>query len=135
MSLDYLNDIDLEGVDGADVYNTPHIVRILNCKFKGRRAYLEFSPYQGVRVTSIDCFPWVIGMAKMPRYRISTVSGSVWIEELRVAFKRADSTADFLDKSVHFVLHVYDAVIEIVAWECKVLSPLKPKRRRRRRNG
>ena len=39
--------------------------------------------------------------------------GDQWLAELRRALKENDYTADFLDRSKHFVLPTEDAVIEV----------------------
>jgi hypothetical protein len=47
------------------------------------------------------------------------VTHSKWISELKRALKKVDNTADFLDKSKHFIFSTLDVCIEIIAWEYK----------------
>ena len=124
-----LSQINLERVVAANVSIGPHVVTIRNCRLAGRRVRLEFSPWQSIRVVTDDCIPIGFNVKHTPRNRISTVNESEWVKELQATLKVTDATADFLDRSMHFYLPVYGALIEIVAWDCKVIA--QPKRRRR----
>ncbi len=79
-----------------------------------------FSPYQALRITTVDCFPSTSlqlpsGMVSIPR-AIMEVEESDWIAELKESLAEADVTADFMDKSHHYLVPGYDEFIEIAAW-------------------
>ncbi len=80
-----------------------------------RKIRVAFSPYQALRVTTADCFALSEGMMIMPR-TIMEVEESDWIAELKKAMAVVDTTADFLDKSRHFLVPTEDDFIEVVAW-------------------
>lgn len=75
----------------------------------------SFDTYQAARVRSIDLFVPPDGEFKP--FRVVEVQRSPWIEELRADLAQVDHTADFLDRSHHWLLHCGDDVVEVVAWE------------------
>ena len=81
-----------------------------------KRLQLEFSPYQGVRITTADCFKMPSGLPVIRR-TIMEIQNSSWISELRDNLKNNDMTANFLDKSRHFLLPLGDDFLEVVAWD------------------
>ena len=80
-----------------------------------RALRFEFDVYQAARVRSIDLFVPPDGEFKP--FRVVEVLRSPWIEELRADLAQVNHTADFLDRSHHWLLHCGDDVVEIVAWE------------------
>jgi hypothetical protein len=74
----------------------------------------SFDVYQAVRVRSIDVFP---RPDQFHAFHVVEVQRSPWIEELRAALAQVDHTADFLDRSHHWLMHCGDDVVEVVAWE------------------
>lgn len=82
---------------------------------------LAFSPYQSLRVTTADCFALPENMMVTPR-TIMEVEESDWISELKSSLAEVDETADFMDKSRHFLVPAYDEFIEIAAWDVEQVS-------------
>lgn len=80
-----------------------------------RALRFSFDVYQAARVRSIDLFVPPDGEFKP--FRVVEVLRSPWIEELRANLAQVDHTADFLDRSRHWLLHCGDDVVEVVAWE------------------
>ncbi len=80
-----------------------------------RKLRVAFSPYQALRVTTSDCFALPEGMMITPR-TIMEVEESDWISELKKSLAEVDTTANFMDKSRHFLVPGYDDFIEIAAW-------------------
>jgi len=85
-----------------------------------RKMRLAFSPYQALRVTTADCFPvrrlaLPKDMIPIPR-AIIEIEDSTWISQLKQSLAEVDETADFMDKSRHFLVPAYDDFIEIAAW-------------------
>jgi len=76
---------------------------------------LAFSPYQALRVTTADCFALPENMMIAPQ-TIMEVEESDWIAELKKSLAEVDESADFMDKSRHFLVPAYDDFIEIAAW-------------------
>jgi hypothetical protein len=75
----------------------------------------SFDVYQAVRVRSIDVF--VPPDGQFQAFHVVEVQRSPWIEELRADLAQVDHTADFLDRSRHWLMHCGDDVVEVVAWE------------------
>ena len=80
-----------------------------------RKLRVAFSPYQALRVTTSDCFALPEGMMITPR-TIMEVEETDWISELKKSLAEVDTTANFMDKSRHFLVPGYDDFIEIAAW-------------------
>jgi hypothetical protein len=82
------------------------------------RRKISFSPYQGVKITTIDCIdvhPFLIN-GKRP-FNILEVLESHWIKNLKDELGKKDCTADFLDKAHHYVITFQDIIVEIVSWD------------------
>ncbi len=86
---------------------------------------LIFQPYQAIRITAVDCADLsmidscadVFASGRYQRYLLEETESS-WIPELRKALANPDD--DFLIKSRHFVLHLGDNLVEIVAWNVNI---------------
>ncbi|MBR7099705.1 MAG: hypothetical protein IKC91_00940 [Clostridia bacterium] len=88
------------------------------------RIKLNFKVFQALKVTTIDC----VSMEKFYNKNcfvngvfhrhILEMENSPWIEELRNNL--VDDSADFLNKSRHFILPLQDNIIEIVAWNIEL---------------
>lgn len=86
---------------------------------------LIFQPYQAIRITSVDCADLsiidscadVFATGKYQRYLLEETE-STWIPKLRETL--VDPDDDFLIKSRHFVLHLGDNLVEIVAWNVNI---------------
>jgi hypothetical protein len=104
----YLSYLEIEdhsvlvSLDGLD--NTP------------RYLHLKFSPMQGVRVTTEDCFLEPPGLPDHPSPVVEVI-GSPWIEELRAALRRIDRGASFMDHAHHYLILCRESYVEVVAWE------------------
>ncbi|KZE40567.1 hypothetical protein AV540_25720 [Brevibacillus parabrevis] len=92
-----------------------------------KRWKLTFSPYQAIKTTTIDCYPFsklIIKDAEDERgiYRsyLLEVTDSQWKKSLHDELKLNDSNATFLDKSKHYILPFQDIVIEIIAWDYRL---------------
>jgi len=79
-----------------------------------RRLAIKWTPYQGVRITTIDC---VAGdeFSVWPGGGLFEVEDSPWIEELIGTLARVDETATFLRDARHYVMALQDEVVEVVA--------------------
>ena len=76
-----------------------------------------FSPYQGLRLTTEDCFLWPEDVLyERPLFEMVD---SPWIEELKAGLKVNDSSATFMDEAHHFLIPARQNVIEVVAWNVK----------------
>ena len=86
---------------------------------------LIFQPYQAIRITAVDCADLsiidscadVFATGKYQRYLLEETK-STWIPQLRKTLVDLDD--DFLIKSRHFVLHLGDNLVEIVAWNVNI---------------
>lgn len=103
-----------------------------------KRWKIVFKVYQALKITTMDCANlnffkggdfddacFVDGEShSVFRKFIMEVEDSKWIKELKAILKKSDPRADFLDKARHFLLPLYDNVIEIIAWNL-VLEEMK----------
>jgi len=80
-----------------------------------RKLQLAFSPFQALRVTTADCFALPDNMMITPR-TIMEIEESDWILELKKSLAEVDESANFMDKSRHFLVPAYNDFIEIAAW-------------------
>ncbi|THF82729.1 hypothetical protein [Cohnella fermenti] len=90
-----------------------------------QRWRLVFSPYQALRVTTIDCIdiaPFLINDKKSNQ--VLEVIDSDWINLLRITLKNTDSSASFLDKSKHYIIPLQDNVIEIISWDLYIAGKI-----------
>ncbi|TVX92192.1 hypothetical protein [Paenibacillus agilis] len=75
-------------------------------------------PYQGFRVTTIDCIETELFMINGKRpFHILEVKESEWLNKLKLTLAEKDATADFLEKAHHYVFPFQDIIIEVVCWE------------------
>jgi hypothetical protein len=81
-----------------------------------RYLHLKFSPMQGVRVTTEDCFlfPPYLPEHSSP---VVEVIGSPWIEELEAALHCIDHLATFMQDAHHYLILCRESPVEVVAWE------------------
>jgi hypothetical protein len=77
--------------------------------------HLRFSPFQGLRLTTEDCFPWPQELDRSDT--LLRVVDSPWIEELRAGLAGCDPSADFMDRAHHFLILSRHSVVEVAAWE------------------
>ena len=117
------------------VNNTPHLHTVPNESIRiekpeviidfddinEQRFRLLFSPYQAIKITTIDCFDNPLIMGVMHKVVMEVVN-SDWIRELKNTINKIDSTADFMDKARHFIIPFYDDVLEIAAWDMTLKS-------------
>ncbi len=80
-----------------------------------KRVRFIFQPYQAMRVITSDCFKPPNGLQIIPRI-ISEVINSSWINELKCISHKTDHTAEFMNKSRHFIFPMQDEFVEVVAW-------------------
>ncbi|URN93492.1 MAG: hypothetical protein NAG76_16875 [Candidatus Pristimantibacillus lignocellulolyticus] len=79
---------------------------------------VDICPYQAVRVTTIDCIDTVDYLVNGTRsFNILEVIDSNWVKLLKQTLSEIDETANFLDKSHHYVFPFQDLVVEIVCWD------------------
>lgn len=83
-----------------------------------RKLTLAFSPFQGLKITTTDCFMIPDDMNLVHR-TIMEVHNSEWLAELSAGLAITDETATFRGKSRHFLIPVYDNYIEIAAWNIR----------------
>jgi hypothetical protein len=81
-----------------------------------RYLHLKFSPMQGVRVTTEDCFLEPPGLPDHPSPVVEVI-GSPWIEELKAALHRIDRGATFMEHAHHYLILCRWSYVEVVAWE------------------
>ncbi|ELK38923.1 hypothetical protein BAG01nite_49440 [Brevibacillus agri] len=89
-----------------------------------KRWKLTFSPYQAIKTTTKDCYPFsnlvikdAIDEIGIYRSYLLEVTDSQWKKSLYDELKLNDSNATFLDKSNHYILPFQDIVLEIIAWD------------------
>jgi len=99
---------------------TPKVVVHLDDESE-RRVQLEFKPYQGVRITTVDCFDSP-SRSSLLSNTIVEVLNSSWIFELHHNLKHIDFTANFMKYSRHFLVPLGDDVLEVVAWNMEVMQ-------------
>jgi hypothetical protein len=113
--------VPVEGVPELHEAQRPHVVvappqvKVEVDAADERRLRFEFDIYQAVRVRTIDLF---VAPPDVFRPRsVVEIEDSPWIAELRADLAQRDVTADFLDRSHHWLLHAGDGIVEVVAWE------------------
>ena len=118
---DAVTSIERHSIGGAYVSITPHFIDLIGRNLDGKVVEVHFTPYQGVKFTTGDCF-----RVPSPEWAIYSnwifeVRDSAWLRELKSQLKNCDATADFMDKSKHFIVATNDVVIEIIAhgWTIK----------------
>lgn len=80
------------------------------------RIRLIFSPWQAIRVTTIDCFDvHVLLFDGRLHRRLLEWRDSEWLMALREELQRHDREATFLDHASHFVLPFQDNIVEVIA--------------------
>ena len=84
-----------------------------------RRFRFVLSPFQAVRMTTIDCFSSLSFEDFVPK-RIAEVINSDWIEQLRKELSRNDVTATFMNRARHFLFPFQDNVLEVVAHRLEI---------------
>ena len=90
-----------------------------------KRKNIIFKPYQAVKITTVDCAdlsfvdscPDMFASGTYKRYLLEKTESS-WIPKLKESL--ADPNDDFLNKSRHFILHLGDNLVEIVAWDVNI---------------
>ena len=80
---------------------------------------LIFSPHQAVKLTTVDCLCLPKGLSIIG-FNIMEVENSSWIEELKGNLSEIDANANFMDKARHFLLHLGDNILEVIAWDIVV---------------
>ena len=113
-NIPHLNNVPLESI----LIEKPKLIIDLD-DINEQRFRLEFSPYQAIKVTTIDCFDVPESMGIMQK-NVMEVIGSEWMQDLKKSLKQIDSTANFMDKARHFIIPFYDDVLEVVAWDITV---------------
>lgn len=88
------------------------------------RVRLTFSPWQALKVTTIDCYDIrsLLIKDRLPR-RVLEFTDSEWISALKEELHQHDHHATFLNDAHHFVLPFQDNVVEIVARNFECSSP------------
>ena len=79
------------------------------------RLTFVFTPYQAVRVTTLDAFSTLPESGLRPG-GVFVVEASEWIDELRSVLAQKDSVATFLDNAHHYVVPAGVDIVEVVAW-------------------
>lgn len=92
---------------------------------------LAFQPYQGLKLTTVDCFL----LEDMPGNLYDRVSvriihyfffffklvqvrtSSPWLDQLKAVLRRHDSYATFMDRALHFTFVANDDWVEVAAWQ------------------
>jgi hypothetical protein len=80
-----------------------------------RYLHLHFSPMQGVRVTTEDCFLVPPDFPEPPSPVVEVI-GSDWMDELTEALHQIDLGAHFMEKARHYLILCRESPVEIVAW-------------------
>ncbi len=93
-------------------------------KQDNERVRLTFSPWQALRVTTIDCYDVrsLLIEGRLHR-RVLEFMDSEWISALKGELHYHDYLATFLNDAHHFVLLFQDNVVEIVAQRFECSSP------------
>ncbi|WP_287156830.1 hypothetical protein [Chloroflexus sp.] len=84
---------------------------------QGRRVRLIFSPWQALKVTTVDCFD--VQTLLIDGYlnrRLLELTESQWIAALKEELHQHDHQATFLNQAHHFVLPFQENIVEVVAW-------------------
>ncbi|MBU7008875.1 hypothetical protein [Phosphitispora fastidiosa] len=92
-----------------------------------KRWRASFCPYQGFKVSTIDCYATkqLLVDGKRPFYLLEVIN-SRWIMELHSVLKAKDETADFLNKAHHYIFPFQDIIVEVVAWDNFKLEEIRP---------
>jgi len=87
---------------------------------------LTFRPYQGLKVTTIDCAATSLFIidGKRPQYLLEAFESS-WVKELSDSLKQRDRTGDFMSHAHHYIIPCQDNIIEVVAWDNFSLEKIK----------
>jgi hypothetical protein len=85
----------------------------------GTRLELRFQPYQGLRLTTVDCFA-VNSPADYTPGRLTCRRVSPWLDSLRAALRETAARARFMERALHFTLPAGDDVLEVVAWKVQI---------------
>jgi hypothetical protein len=109
--------IDTPSAGSVSIGASKVVVRLAD---EERALKLSFSPYQAVRITTIDCVSSSEGLMAIPGTVVQLYE-SQWIKELKVSLFQVDITADFLKKSRHFLIMTENDLIEIIAWNCELV--------------
>ncbi|MCP1307951.1 hypothetical protein [Paenibacillus tyrfis] len=88
---------------------------------------IQFSPYQAVNVTAIDCTfahdyfnsDCYDRNGIFHRYLLE-IEKSEWVDRLQN--KQVDKSSDLLTKSKHYVLPLQDIVVEVLAWNITIVK-------------
>jgi hypothetical protein len=99
------------------VYEGPSLVVEFD-DVEGHRIHLEFSPWQALKVTTIDYFdvePILID-GQFTRHMLECTD-SAWVTKLKAELHLHDHSADFLDQAHHYILPFQDNIVEVVAWD------------------
>lgn len=81
----------------------------------GRRWRFVFQTRQAVRVLTSDCVIRPEGVGYVYQ-RLTEVTESAWLDELRTGLETQDPGARFMDRAHHYLIDAGDDVIEVVAW-------------------
>ena len=82
---------------------------------------IKFVPYQGFKLTTIDCFNYD-DYTKFPYLMEQTES--LWVKKLHSSLKENDPYANFMDKAHHYMLFFQSSVVEIIAWDTYKIKKL-----------
>lgn len=99
----------------------------IECDDQFQETYiLEFSPYQAIKIVTIDCANFenyecndCLYKGRFHRH-IVEVLDSKWIRELKRDLKKFDKQATFMNEAKHYVFLAGDNYIEIVSWEMTI---------------
>ncbi|WP_432401407.1 hypothetical protein [Wukongibacter sp. M2B1] len=79
---------------------------------------IEFSPFQGLNITTIDCIDTSKFLKKYGRVpHLFEVIDSKWIEKLKKRLIKRGRETDFVDKAHHYILAFQDNIVEVIAWD------------------
>lgn len=108
-----INETPLEEIN----IKNSRVTIIFDDDFEKRRK-VSFCPYQGVKVTTIDCINANLFLINGKRsFNMLEVSDSQWLIILKENLRKHDYMADFLEKAHHYVLIFQDTMLEIIAWD------------------
>lgn len=108
-----INETPLEEIN----IKNSRVTIIFDDAFEKRRK-VSFSPYQGVKATTIDCMNihQFLMNGKKPCNMLEVID-SPWISILKKNLIKHDYTADFLEKAHHYVIPFQDTILEIISWD------------------
>ncbi|WP_110953613.1 hypothetical protein [Anaerosinus massiliensis] len=108
-----INETPLEEID----IKNSRVTVIFDDAFEKRRK-ISFCPYQGVKITTIDCVNVNSFLINGKRsFNMLEVADSQWLIILKENLRKNDYTAEFLEKAHHYVLPFQDTMLEIIAWD------------------